>query len=477
MAGLLDARGFQLVPNVEQSLQGIENRAVSQQNREQSAELQPFRVQEAQQRGELAPVIQQQQEQNVQQTAFKLQQAEQQQQFLNQEFLPFVNSEGIISKLGKIDSIPDKKKFLQIEALKAFRNNDPILARNLNELSQESDEDLRLASTNFAQSKAQLIQEGAALGVPGIIKLLPKTSGSGSKFTRGASAFVQEGGKNFIVSQSFDKTTGNATLSKTEIPGKFLSRAGETPEQRKEREIATNFQKQLDTANAKTQQASDIKLGGEEIERFTERVNLGTEAAKQVPTFRRILSLLDKVETGGFDETTIREGLRLFGATGADAAELEFLFGKNVLSQLKNIFGSAFTEKEGGRLELIEASLKKSTAGNRRLINQQLKQSQLKIETAIEDLLLKGGIENIRQAKLLEQALTFEETAEPAQSASSIIEQRQADTPEPAPTRRVRSRGTRGGRQQGAPTTPQAETQQNLIDERDKLRRELGIRG
>ncbi len=484
MAEVLDARGFQLVPNIGKTLQGIESRETSKQAREESAELQPFRIQQLEQRAKLAPILQQKKEQDVQQTAFKLQQAEQQQQFLNQEFLPFISSETIIGKLGKIESIPEKKKFLQIEALKAFRNKDDILARNLNELAQESDEDLRLASTNFAKSKSQLIQEGAALGVPGIVKLLPKTSSTGNRFSRGASAFIQEGEKHFIVSQSFDNSTGTAKLTKTELPGKLLSRAGETPEQRQKREIATNFQKQLDTSNAKINQAANIGLEKEEIKRFTERVDLGTQAAKSVPTFRRILDLLDRVETGGFTEATIREGMRVFGVTGADEAELEFLFGKNVLSKLKAIFGAAFTEKEGGRLEKIEAGMKKSTAGNRRLINQELKKAQLQIETSIFDLLQKGGIQNIRHAKLLEQALILEQTADVAPTAKQIIEERGIKAETKQSINRIEAetkqsiKSTRGGRKQKRDilsTTPQAETQRKLIEERDKLRRQVGL--
>jgi len=46
---------------------------------------------------------------------------------------------------------------------------------------------------------------------------------------------------------------------------------------------------------------------------------------------------------------------------------------RNVLGQLKSIFGSAFTEKEGARLERIEAGFGKSTAGNIRLLENALK--------------------------------------------------------------------------------------------------------
>jgi hypothetical protein len=47
--------------------------------------------------------------------------------------------------------------------------------------------------------------------------------------------------------------------------------------------------------------------------------------------------------------------------------------GKNVLAQLKPIFGAAFTVKEGEELKRIEAGFGKSTAGNIRLLKRTLK--------------------------------------------------------------------------------------------------------
>jgi len=79
---------------------------------------------------------------------------------------------------------------------------------------------------------------------------------------------------------------------------------------------------------------------------------------------------LDRVETGGAAESAILSGQNFLGVVGADKGELSFLLGKNVLAQLRTIFGAAFTEKEGQRLEQIEAGFKKSVPVNRRLLNQ-----------------------------------------------------------------------------------------------------------
>ena len=77
------------------------------------------------------------------------------------------------------------------------------------------------------------------------------------------------------------------------------------------------------------------------------------------------------VKTGGFDNVSLK-AKQLFGIEGGDEAELSANLGKNVLAQLKPIFGAAFTAKEGERLEVIEAGFGKSTAGNIRLLENAL---------------------------------------------------------------------------------------------------------
>jgi len=81
---------------------------------------------------------------------------------------------------------------------------------------------------------------------------------------------------------------------------------------------------------------------------------------------------LDDVSTGGIDAALLR-GKQLLGVESADEAELSAGLGKAILSQLRPIFGAAFTEAEGARLERIEAGFGKSTAGNKRLLKQLLK--------------------------------------------------------------------------------------------------------
>jgi len=114
-----------------------------------------------------------------------------------------------------------------------------------------------------------------------------------------------------------------------------------------------------------------------EVKKLTARrkqgfVDSGLEAADSLANIRRSIELLDDVKTGGIDSALLR-GKQIFGIESADEAELSAGLGKAILSQLRPIFGAAFTEAEGARLERIEAGFGKSTAGNKRLLKQLLK--------------------------------------------------------------------------------------------------------
>jgi hypothetical protein len=107
-------------------------------------------------------------------------------------------------------------------------------------------------------------------------------------------------------------------------------------------------------------------------------ITQGLAAAQSVPTLRRSLELLDSVKTGGLAAAQLK-AKQVFGIEGADEAELSTNLGRNVLGQLKETFGSAFTEGEGDRLIKLEAGLGKSAAGNKRIVTQLLKMAELKV--------------------------------------------------------------------------------------------------
>ncbi len=101
-------------------------------------------------------------------------------------------------------------------------------------------------------------------------------------------------------------------------------------------------------------------------------IDSGVEAADAIGNAYKVSELLDTVETGGFENAALA-AKRLFGIESADEAQLSAGLGKAILSQLKPIFGAAFTAQEGERLEKIEANFGKSTAGNKRLIDDVIK--------------------------------------------------------------------------------------------------------
>jgi hypothetical protein len=101
-------------------------------------------------------------------------------------------------------------------------------------------------------------------------------------------------------------------------------------------------------------------------------IDSGVEAADSLGNAYQVRDLLDSVKTGGFDAAALR-AKQLFGIESGDEAQLSAGLGKAILSQLKPIFGAAFTAAEGERLERIEANFGKSTEGNKRLIDDVIK--------------------------------------------------------------------------------------------------------
>lgn len=120
-----------------------------------------------------------------------------------------------------------------------------------------------------------------------------------------------------------------------------------------------------------------------QVARVTDIINKGTAAAESTATIRRALTLLETVKTGGVDaiSLSIKQSL---GIEGANEGELSNSLGKAVLSQLRETFGAAFTEREGDRLDRIEANFGKSPASNKRLLQQTLRISENAARRAIK---------------------------------------------------------------------------------------------
>lgn len=111
------------------------------------------------------------------------------------------------------------------------------------------------------------------------------------------------------------------------------------------------------------------------IDRLSGFASNGVGAADGVGNIKRGIQLLKSVETSGIDNIQLA-AKRFFGIDAADEGELSFLLGKNVLSQLRETFGSAFTAKEGESLKEIEANFSRSPETNIRLLNRALKTAE-----------------------------------------------------------------------------------------------------
>jgi len=146
----------------------------------------------------------------------------------------------------------------------------------------------------------------------------------------------------------------------------------------------------------KQQESAATTRGKTEVTRFDKQVDEGLIAADSYANIKRGIDLLDQVETGGFENVSLR-AKKLFGIESADEGELSNRLGKAVLSQLRETFGAAFTENEGARLERIEAGFGKSTAANKRL----LKQAERIVKRAAE--------RGIRAAERLDDTATADE--------------------------------------------------------------------
>jgi hypothetical protein len=182
------------------------------------------------------------------------------------------------------------------------------------------------------------------------------------EFTLGMVNKVRGGGKDSSQTASISDFEYFEQLKKTD------------PEAAKEFGIRANFGRET------TQDKSDIKVDEsvrKEIDKYNVKriqgfIDSGIDAADAVGNIQSSINLLNTVDTGGFNNASL-QAKKLFGIESADEAELSANLGKNVLAQLKPLFGAAFTAAEGDKLDRIEAGFGKSTAGNKRLLAESLK--------------------------------------------------------------------------------------------------------
>lgn len=159
-------------------------------------------------------------------------------------------------------------------------------------------------------------------------------------------------------------------------------------------------------------------------DRLATQIEEGFAAADALPVINRGLELLEQgVRTGGYDAVKLWAANRL-GITGADEGELSANLGKAVLSQLRATFGAQFTEREGARLQEIEAGFGKSAEVNTRLLRQA---KQIAETSARRGVAAARRQQDEDTAKMIEEAmgrtLEFDTQSTPAQVGRFTIEE------------------------------------------------------
>lgn len=173
-----------------------------------------------------------------------------------------------------------------------------------------------------------------------------------------------------LVTPTFNPKTNKAELSAFDMPEGFeISK--ETAEEERAAEVVQVGEKER------------VKVGSKSIaQRNQGYIDSGVEAADSMSGIGEAIELLDIVGTGGYEAAALRAKQTL-GIESADEGELANALGLAVLSQLKPIFGSAFTSEEGARLERLSAGFGKSPEANKRILKKQLKIAERAARRAI----------------------------------------------------------------------------------------------
>lgn len=213
--------------------------------------------------------------------------------------------------------------------------------------------------------------------------------GSGAASKLGQSVVTQDPSTGELSFATPVLTGTQVETQQTPIAGEIVSRQlGETP--------AAVQQRAIETAGGTT---SATKTAA----RDQEFIEVAQRQADGTAIIRRGLQLLETMETGTLEQAQLA-GRNLLGIAGADETELNANLGKAVLAQLRSTFGAQFTEREGARLENVEAGFGKSTAGNRRLLEQTLRGME---RDARRGITTAQRIVDPFSAKEIEDALSF----------------------------------------------------------------------
>lgn len=176
----------------------------------------------------------------------------------------------------------------------------------------------------------------------------------------------------------------------------------------------TFFENQQDINKLEIEQKKELHKLDVELTKSKERIkglaerekvdiDDGLLAAQTMPILMRADKLLDIVETGK-PRQALLWAKKWFGLEGASEVELENLMGKQILKQLKPVFGSQFTKGEGDWLKAMEADFGKSTVGNRALIRQGIELVRMRADIGLEAARFAG---DARSGKNIQGYLDF----------------------------------------------------------------------
>ena len=191
--------------------------------------------------------------------------------------------------------------------------------------------------------------------------------------------FKDEKGNLYFGTQKRDPETGGVAsamspigdappqpIGKVEMVGAYGLTANEELERRKQ-QAQNDADIEVDTDLSKL-------TGKAKEERILKLVDTGIASAETIPTYERMLELVDTVSTGGI-QAAIQKAGQLFGWQSADIGELDALFKEAVLANIKKMGANP---TEGERTFLLESSgaITQSPAVLKRILTRRLEQAK-----------------------------------------------------------------------------------------------------
>lgn len=303
------------------------------------------------------------------------------------------------------------------------------------------------------------------LGFASDASLVQKGASQKSFSTVGGGNIVDVGGVAHFAVPSFDPNSNSLSTLTSPVGGSLVSRLGETAEDQTNRAL-TEAQGKSDIEvdefgrrrAVEESTASGIAVetgrGRGAAERETEDIGLAQSVGRGIPTLKRTIALLDSVGTGGINRVQLA-ATNFLGVTGADEGELSANLGKAVLSQLREVFGAQFTEKEGDRLTSIEAGFGKSAATNKRLLANTLDIATDYVNRGIDAAIAAGDTRTAEElGALLDKQLDPDAVLRELAGESSDLPQTGRASVGDTVNRPGGDQSLPGGSQQAAPSAP-----------------------